>query len=268
MGGLALGPMALSGERAAVLAGLIVLLLATGLIARRMGPAIAGWASAAAISGGIAARLGFVVQNATTYLADPLSVFAIWQGGFSPLWGIAGFALATGWHLWRNPDLILPAAASVLFAVGGWNIVWQLTRGEAVALPSGAVLATLSGAPVAPGDWEGRPLVINLWASWCPPCRREMPMMAELAAADTGAEFVFVNQGEGAEAVRRYLSREGIVIAPVLDPTSQLMRHYGSMGLPVTLFIDAQGQLHTAHMGEISRAGLLAGIAAIRTGTE
>lgn len=264
MGGLSLGPLALSSERASVLAGLVVLLLVASLIARRAGPAIGIWASGAAIAAGIAARLGFVAGHPDSYLADPLSVLAIWQGGFSPFWGALGFAGASLWHLWRRPDLVLPAAASVLFALAGWTAVHQLTRGTHPDLPAGIALATLDGAPVRPAEWAGRPMVVNLWASWCPPCRREMPMMAELARADTGADFVFVNQGEGGEAIRRYLSREGIVIAPVLDPGSQMMRHYGSMGLPVTLFIDAQGRLRSAHMGEISRAALLGGIAGIR----
>lgn len=264
MGGVALGPLALSTERASVLAGLLVLLIVSALIGRRIGRTFGLWASGAAIAAGIAARLGFVLGNPDSYLADPLSVLAIWQGGFSPFWGILGFGGASLWYLWRKPDLVLPAAISVLFAATGWNAAYHLTRGAQPGLPEDIALMTLGGAPVRPVDWAGRPMVVNLWASWCPPCRREMPMMAELAGADTGADFVFINQGEGGEAVRRYLSREEILIAPVMDPGSQMMRHYGSMGLPATLFIDAQGQLRSAHMGEISRAGLLAGIAEIR----
>ncbi len=264
MGGFALGPFVLSADRAPVLVALLVLLVSAGFVARKRGPAIANWASAAALSAALAARLGFVLQNLDSYRTDPLSILAFWQGGFSPLWGASGFAGASIWSLWRRSDLIPPAVLSVVFAFIGWNVTNQLARGMVVAPLGDMLLTTLSGDPVSPADWQGRPMVVNLWASWCPPCRREMPMMAELAGADTGADFVFVNQGEGGEAVRRYLSREGIVIAPVMDPGSQMMRHYGSMGLPVTLFIDAQGRLRSAHMGEISRARLLAGIAEIR----
>lgn len=260
MGGLSLGPFALSSDRAPVMAGLVVLLLVTWLIARKTGPAISLWASGAAISAAVTARLGFVVQHASVYLAEPLTIIAFWQGGFSEIWGIAGFALASSWYLWRKPDLLLPVAGSVLIAVATWNTVHQLTRGTDVALPENALLFSLGGDPVAIEDWRGRPMVINLWATWCPPCRREMPMMAEVAALPTGADLHFVNQGEGAEAVRRFLSETGIVLAPVMDPGSQMMRHFGAMGLPTTLFIDASGQLRAAHMGEISRAQLLAGI--------
>lgn len=264
MGGISLGPLVLSADRAPVLAGLVVLMLVTWLIARKTGPAISHWASAAVIAAAIAARLGFVASHASVYLAEPLTILAFWQGGFSPLWGMAGFALVSAWHLWRRPALLLPVTASAAMAFAGWNVVHQLARGTDAALPEDALLFSLAGDPVAIKDWHGRPMVINLWATWCPPCRREMPMMAEVAALNTGADLHFVNQGEGAEAVRGYLSQTGIVVAPVMDPGSQMMQHFGAMGLPTTLFIDASGKLRAAHMGEISRAQLLSGIENIK----
>lgn len=89
-------------------------------------------------------------------------------------------------------------------------------------------------------------------------------MMAEIAAQDTGAALHFVNQGEAADIVRRYLSQENLLIAPVLDPGMQMMPHFGALGLPATLFISADGRLQSAHMGEISRAQLLAQIEALK----
>ncbi|WP_283180037.1 TlpA disulfide reductase family protein [Gemmobacter sp. 24YEA27] len=264
MGGISFGPLALSAERAPVIAGVLVLLLVTGLIARKTGPAISLWASAASIGAALTARLGFVAQHASVYLAEPLSIFAFWQGGFSPLWGIAGFAMVTVWYLRRQANLVLPVAGSVVIAFAALNVVHQLARGPDVALPKDVLLSALSGDPILPASWQGRPMVINLWATWCPPCRREMPMMAEIAAQETGVDLHFINQGEGAETVRTYLAQSGIVIAPVMDPGSQMMRHFGSMGLPATLFIDADGRLQAAHLGEISRAQLLAGIAFLR----
>lgn len=260
MGGFALGPFVFSADRAPVLLALLILLIASGIIARKRGPAISSWASAAALMAALSARLGFVIQHLESFRADPLSILAFWQGGFSPLSGAAGFAAVSAWYLGRRTDLILPAVASVVFAFIGWNVAQQLARGMDVAPLGDMQLATLSGDPVTPADWQGRPMVINLWASWCPPCRREMPMMAEVAAGLTDVDMYFVNQGEGAETVRRYLAREGIVIAPVMDPDSQMMRHFAAMGLPATLFIDASGTLRAAHMGEISHAHLIAGI--------
>lgn len=264
MGGVSIGPLAFSAERAAVLAGLLVLFVMAGLLARRAGPGLNRWASLATLAGVLAARAGFVAAHWDVFRAAPLSVLAFWQGGFSPFWGAVGLALASLWLLGRERALILPAGLSLALAVTGWNVVVQLGRGNPAALPEDLVLSDLDGRPVAPGSWQGRPMVLNLWASWCPPCRREMPMMAEVAASGTGVDLHFINQGEGPGVIRGYLSGEGIVIAPLLDHGMRMMRHFDVQGLPATLFIGADGRLRSAHLGEISRAGLLAGIAELR----
>lgn len=260
MGGITIGPLAFSAERAPVIAGMLVLLLAAGLLSRRTAPGLSSWATAAIITAAIAARAGFVLAHATEFRSQPLAVLAIWQGGFAPNWGLAGFVLASLWILARRWRLILPAAASLVLAATAWNAVHQLAQGEDINLPDRIMLADLRGRPVAPADWQGQPVVINLWATWCPPCRREMPMMAEIAATLSDIDLHFVNQGEGAGVIREYLMRENIAIAPLTDHASQMMQHFRAVGLPATLFIDATGQLRAAHLGEISRPALLAAI--------
>ena len=90
--------------------------------------------------------------------------------------------------------------------------------------------------------------------------RDPSPMMAEIAATLSDIDLHFVNQGEGAGTIRDYLMRENIAIAPLTDHASQMMQHFRAVGLPATLFIDANGRLHAAHLGEISRPALLAAI--------
>ena len=103
------------------------------------------------------------------------------------------------------------------------------------------------------GDFAGKPIVVNLWASWCPPCRREMPLLAETAANREGVIFLFVNQGESPQTIRSYLARENLTLSPVLlDQALQLPRHYSAPGMPTTLFLRADGTLASIHMGEIS----------------
>nr|WP_244510698.1 TlpA disulfide reductase family protein [Microvirga guangxiensis] len=81
---------------------------------------------------------------------------------------------------------------------------------------------------------------MNLWASWCPPCRREMPMMAEMAAARDDVTFLFVNQGERRTTIEGYLNKEKLTLPNVLlDARMDVPRHYSTPGLPVTLFIGA-----------------------------
>ncbi|MEO6170588.1 MAG: TlpA disulfide reductase family protein, partial [Lysobacter sp.] len=100
--------------------------------------------------------------------------------------------------------------------------------------------------------------------TWCPPCRREMPVLAEGQQARTDVEFVFANQGEGPDLIREYLQGEGLALNNVLlDPFSSLMHEMGARGLPTTLFFDAGGRLVDFHMGELTHAGLASKLQAI-----
>lgn len=104
---------------------------------------------------------------------------------------------------------------------------------------------------------DGKPLVVNLWASWCPPCRREMPLLAAAQQRETGVSFVFANQGESGATVRRYLSDSQLELNNVmLDRDTRLGFVAGSMALPITLFYDAQGRLIGSRRGELSAAAL------------
>src|SRR5690606_6628168 len=99
------------------------------------------------------------------------------------------------------------------------------------------------------------------WATWCPPCRREMPVLAAAQQRETGVEFIFANQGEPMEAVQTYLASEALELRNVLlDPRMQLSQHMGTQGMPTTLFFDATGTLVHTHMGELSTATLKRGL--------
>ena len=257
MQAVTLGPLVLAADRAAVLIGLALLLIVTGILGRRR-PALASWASGAALVAALAARAGHVAANWQVYAEAPLTIPAFWQGGFDPWAGAAGFALVSALFLRRDRGLALPAGLSLLAALGAGLVLRLLVETGAAALPQDVVLTDLNGRAVPAESWARGPMVLNLWASWCPPCRREMPMMAEEAARAQGVTFVFANQGEGDAVIRDFLSRQGLVMAPLMDPGSALMRHFGAPGLPATLFIDAQGRLTHAALGEISRAELRA----------
>jgi thiol-disulfide isomerase/thioredoxin len=103
-------------------------------------------------------------------------------------------------------------------------------------------------------EFRGRPVILNLWATWCPPCRRETPMLVRAAGEAAAVPIVLVNQGEGREVVLRYITSEGLGSAPfALDPDSTLTALTGSRALPTTLLLDGQGTVRAVHMGEISR---------------
>jgi thiol-disulfide isomerase/thioredoxin len=119
-------------------------------------------------------------------------------------------------------------------------------------------LTTLSGAPTTLAALAaGKPMVVNLWASWCPPCRREMPVLSAAQQHDSGVTFVFVNQGENALVAANYLATESFVLSNVLlDGGTLLGKVIGSTALPTTLFYDARGRLVDTHLGALSAASL------------
>ena len=106
-------------------------------------------------------------------------------------------------------------------------------------------------------DFAGHALVVNFWATWCPPCRREMPVLAQAQQAHPQVQFVFANQGETRDEVADYLRAENMQLGNVLlDSESRVMQQTGARALPTTLFFGADGRLRNVHMGELSRATL------------
>lgn len=165
------------------------------------------------------------------------------------------------------PPLTLAAGAGLLF--------WSFTAGtvalierQARGLPA-LSLPTLSEASVPlSGLAQGQPMVINLWATWCPPCVREMPVLAEAQQRYPEIRFVFVNQGEPPETIRRFLQNHGLRLEHVLlDTRGELARAVGSHGLPTTLFYNARGQQVASHMGALSQATLARGLERLRPAT-
>lgn len=163
---------------------------------------------------------------------------------------VALVAVAAGWLLGTRLNPAEPGGegASALQA--------PAPVAGAATLPS-LPLTDLDGAPVDLKQFEGRPVVLNLWATWCPPCRREMPVLERAADERPDVAFVFANQAESSEAVRDFLAHEGLQLDNMLlDPDTAVARHFQARGLPTTLFFNADGTLRNAHLGEVSRSRL------------
>lgn len=265
MNAFSIGPLMFSPDRFAAVLAVGIFLAGTELLARNVDARFSGWSWRAGLAFLIGARLGHVIRHFDSFAAEPMRALAVWQGGFLIPAGIVAALAITLIYLRRQPRLLVwtpvPAAAAAFIAM----LVIQLTAGvPPTPLPAGTYNA-LDGSAVAPASLTGKPMVINLWASWCPPCRREMPMMADVAAANDEATFLFVNQGEDAAMVSSYLEAEGLALDTVLlDGLGRFSRHYTTPGLPATLFIGADGTLRSIHMGEISREALSAGIAELQ----
>lgn len=232
------------------------------LVRRRLGAshgAAGGMLVDAAFWGLIAARLGYIAQWWGEYSAAPRSMLAVGDGGFSWWVGVL-VALALVWRRTRSTRALRrPVLVGMMVGVLGWFAaggVLDLLQRSAPPLPD-LQLATLDGQPIGLGSYAGRPVVLNLWASWCPPCRREMPVFEQAQAQYPHIAFVMVNQGESAQQARAFLARERLAFNDVLlDHSSETLRAMGSRGLPTTLFFDAHGRLVGTHMGELTMAGL------------
>lgn len=210
------------------------------------------------IVGVLVARSVFVAIWSDTYRSAPWSMLDIRDGGFTPWAGIAAALLVALWQGRRRAALRKPLALGLAAGALVWAGMFGAIRMmENTALPAVA-LTTLAGEPVNLAALAaGQPMVVNLWASWCPPCRREMPVLAAAQKRESGVRFVFADQGEDAATARRYLASVQLDLANVLlDPGAAIGHEVGSMGLPTTLFYDADGRLTDTHVGELSTASL------------
>lgn len=96
-----------------------------------------------------------------------------------------------------------------------------------------------------------------MWASWCPPCHREMPVLQRAHDQHPEMNFIMLNQGEDQVTVHKYLKRYRLNFKDVLlDPQGEMPQQMNMHGLPSTLFFNAQGQLIARHMGELTPAML------------
>jgi thiol-disulfide isomerase/thioredoxin len=114
-------------------------------------------------------------------------------------------------------------------------------------------LADVDGEPLRLADLRGKVVMLNFWASWCPPCRREMPSMQRLYQqyAEQGLVVVAVNQWEDADLVFEFVGRlDPEPSFPILlDRGSKVAELYGVKGLPTTYLIDRDGNMRYRAMG-------------------
>jgi len=106
-------------------------------------------------------------------------------------------------------------------------------------------LQDTQGNPISLADYRGKVLVINFWATWCPPCRHEMPSLNRAAAwlKKYDIALLAINSGEQADKVEKFLQEQPLDFPVLLDPGGAVSTQWNATRLPVTYVVDPQGRL-------------------------
>lgn len=214
------------------------------------------------IIGAVAARVIFVMFYWEIYIENPLDILKIQDKGFS-LWSglfFGGLSYIILNRSLRTKMKIILVGVFLFWVAIGVMIKTQYKVESYYPDLSFQILPTDHSENKNEGyftDFLGQPTVVNLWASWCPPCHREMPILFQAQKAHPNIHFVMLNQGEDITTVQNYLQNHSFNFKNVrLDVNGEMPKQSNSFGLPTTLFYDEKGKLVDRHMGELSAAKL------------
>lgn len=168
-------------------------------------------------------------------------------------------ARPTAHHRARWPWLVVLAAAGlVVAAVLGTGLGRDPTVVDSVLLGRPApplAGSTLDGDSFDLDDYRGKVVLVNVWASWCAPCRREYPLLEQAVSGLTplGLQVVGINTQDTVEDARAFLKDMGGENFPsVVDPGGRLAVEWGTFGVPETFVVGRDGQLRAKYVGELS----------------
>ncbi len=145
----------------------------------------------------------------------------------------------------------------------------MLTKGSSQASDPGSALPAkgmkladfelkdLDGNVVKLSQFAGRPVLLNFWASWCPPCKAEMPLLQSVQEKHSKDLVVIgVDEQELPETAKAFIDENHLTILFLIDQTGDVSGQYHVRALPTTLFLDANGVLRAQHIGQMNEAQL------------
>jgi cytochrome c biogenesis protein CcmG/thiol:disulfide interchange protein DsbE len=166
---------------------------------------------------------------------------------------------------------VIAIAAFVIIGFLGL-LVWGMLNKQPITGLSGItmvdrpapafVLSTFDGNTISLADLRGRPIIINFWASWCPPCRTEAPLIERTwrAYKNRDLNFLGVNIQDRREDALNYMREFDITYPNGPDPTGEITIDYGVSGLPVTFFVSRDGKVVRRWVGALEHSVLIRSI--------
>lgn len=164
--------------------------------------------------------------------------------------------LASGGDGWGAPDVL-----QALLTIAGPQQPSVSAGGPAPAF----TLRSTDGSLVTLAGLAGKPAVINFWATYCPPCRAEMPLLRKRAGPQSGVQLVLVDEGDSRQAARDFLAALGLDGPSLLDSDLSVGHAYGAIALPTTVFVRADGTIAARHIGQLDDGVLAAEISNLIT---
>jgi peroxiredoxin len=112
-------------------------------------------------------------------------------------------------------------------------------------------LTDINGKTVSLSDYAGQVVLINAWATWCPPCKAEMPDLNTYYQAHQGEGFVIlaINAGDSASVAAAFANQKGLAFPVLLDPNMHLLTSLGVQSFPTSILVSADGVVKTIHVG-------------------
>jgi thiol-disulfide isomerase/thioredoxin len=151
-----------------------------------------------------------------------------------------------------DPPQVLETAVLTEFPTPTPTLVFNYS-GDQEEPASDFTLTSLEGEEVSLSDFLGMPVMINFWATWCPPCKEEMPIIQRFLEEYQGDFIVLaVNVGEKEDIVREFAEENDFDFVFLPDPANATAFTYGVYAYPTSVFIDEEGMLQSVYIGELN----------------
>ena len=162
--------------------------------------------------------------------------------------------------------------ASILLIATGYVFYIEVFKGkEVVAAKVGSTapdftLKSLDGTERTLSDYRGKGIVLNFWATYCPPCEKEMPYLekAYQKYKDQGVEILAVDVAEPTRLVNQFVSQKNITFPILLDRDELMIEQYQVQNLPITFFINSNGEIIDKVSGELTEEKIKEGFELIK----